>query len=162
MTNLIKNTVIGLIIFCFLISGTACSRLIDRSGERQSRQNNVFDLPNDNQEDDATLAGIWRGTAQFQSFDCQREYVFQPNGKYSATMDCGPYKNWITGDWRIIQPGTMRLDIANYEPKEYAGRKVYMPDGETVSYRFINSNQLRMDSATVIEGAVISDLYRAQ
>lgn len=149
MINIIKSFLVAIIMSVLLISGTTFAA---PTAQNLNAAINTAD-------DESTFVGVWRGTAQFQSVNWQREYVFQPNGKFSMTIDCGSYHAWFTGDWRIVQPGTMRLEIADYFPKKYVNGNVYVPEGETVGYRFINSNQLRLDS---VRGAVMSDLYRAQ
>ena len=167
MFNFIKKIYIGVTIYFLLISLSACSLIPRQSDGKQSvlTPKNPTGFTKNQEEDASTFVGVWRGTMhvpQLQEPDCQREYVFQSNGKFSATMVCGSLRTWQTGDWRIVQQGVLRFEIADYEPKKYAGGKVHMPDGETNNYHFINQNQLRMDSAVAVQGFTSSDFQRVQ
>ena len=158
MFNLSNTFIVNAIIIYSLISNAAYAEIPNLGGLRTDQVISISAIVNT--DEDATFPGVWRGSTEVAKATCQMEYVFQQNHKYSSTWICGSYRAWQTGNWKIMKQGVMRFEIVDYEPKSYAGRKIYMPDSDTMDYRFVNNNQIHLESK--IEGVSDAELYRAR
>jgi hypothetical protein len=163
MFNLIKSFIISLI-FCALVSfGAACnsSAVLNRDGQNPPKENSGIA----NGDDSSALAGIWKGTQTAEQSTCQVEVVFQKSGQYSSMISCQNINLpvFIRGEWKIVQQGTVRVEIKDADPKEYpAGHPINYPESETLSYHFIDNDRLQINSDLDMRDGFNAELQRAQ
>jgi hypothetical protein len=174
MNSLNKNFLIGAVIILSLISGAACSAsstqntdavtqkieaktLLDAAGgefPRLSEDPNTVPKSEGEapaaenapagQNEAALLVGVWRYQFVTNGYQCVGEDVYQPNGVYSSQWNCSGSILWHTGRWFLVQPGVIRRNLSDYEPKQFRGVPIRMVSAETVYYRFLDRNRLGM------------------
>jgi len=93
------------------------------------------------------LNGAWRINYQMGGTPCTAESIFENTGTYSTLATCddgfgGSYMTRSVGDWKLIQPGMIRIQYTDHEPKEFGGRPIRYPDGETVNFTVRDSDHL--------------------
>ena len=184
MHSNVKNLTVSLIISFLLVFGASCAAISTGQNKEPPTKSteSTADFPNRFKSDDAKtlptpdaptkglfgekepteqdeaelLAGVWRMSYKGPACMAQAEMVFQNNGGYSGFSQCenGAYSFHTVGTWRILQSGAVRVQYTNYDPKEFQGVKVTIPDGETMYYRFLDRNRLGF------AGGIIA--YRAQ
>jgi hypothetical protein len=96
------------------------------------------------------MVGIWRYQVQSNGYVCQGEDIYQGNGSYSTQWNCGGSLTWQTGNWYLLQPGVVRREIKNYEPKEFRGVPVRMINAETFQFRFLDYNHMQYANGVVL------------
>lgn len=105
-------------------------------------------------KNEVDLAGTWVMQAPIAGMQCTSEFIFERTGTYSGLATCdngfgGTYMTRSVGDWKMLQPGMVRIQYTDHEPKEYAGRPVYYPDGETMAYSVIDNDHLNTSSGVM-------------
>ena len=105
--------------------------------------------------DPSVLYGTWQSTSQWNGMQCQAEYIYESTGTYSSLASCsnGYGSSLMTrsvGTWRLIQPGVIRIEYTDHEPKEFAGRPVYYPTGETVTFSVTDRDHLDTSGGTIV------------
>lgn len=168
MLSLAKKFIAATISFC-LLAGVGCSYFSRQNGEAQNSEtvettqnemprftsSDLNTLPSPDaqtqaflntepaQDEASLLVGVWRMSYQGVC-PTQAEMIFQPNGGYSGFSQCtnGSYAFHTVGYWRVLQSGAVRVQYTNYEPKQFMGNPIRIPDGETMYYRFLDRNRL--------------------
>jgi hypothetical protein len=105
--------------------------------------------------DPSVLYGTWQSSSQWNGMQCHVEYIYESTGTYSSLASCdnGYGSSLMTrsvGTWRLIQPGVIRIEYTDHEPKEFAGRPVYYPTGETVTFSVTDRNHLDTSGGTLV------------
>lgn len=108
---------------------------------------------------DAPFAGGWRAETTILDYPAVVDLVLQPNGAFSQQTQAGGALITIWGRYRVFaEQGILRLDIENYEPKEWCGplgcQPNAVPDGETHRYSFPDRDTLVLENA--VNGARIT------
>lgn len=94
-----------------------------------------------------SVAGIWNFRNYLYGVSCDGEFIFHPNGTYTSSSSCqGSYPVYIAGNWRYLKKGVIRFVPTDYSPKENNGMKIPPPTPATVSYRFVNANQIQFSN----------------
>jgi hypothetical protein len=104
------------------------------------------DRPAEN-NDASILYGAWINTSPIGGLACRSEMIFERTGTYSGAAVCdngygGTLMTRSVGNWRLLQPGMVRLQYTDHEPKEFGGKPVYYPDGETMTFTVRDHNHL--------------------
>lgn len=93
------------------------------------------------------LVGVWRMEARDQSGSAvSSEIVIQPNGQFSKLDNWGT-QTLISGDIAVsADPPVLRLNIRNYEPKQWCGplgcTPIQMIAAETYNFQVHDSDLL--------------------
>lgn len=104
--------------------------------------------------DPSVLYGSWVSDATLNGMQCHAEYIYESTGTYSSLGTCGnAYGSYMTrsvGTWRLVQPGVIRIEYTDHEPKEYGGQPIAYPTGETVTFSVVNRNELNTSGGTIV------------
>jgi len=112
-------------------------------------QNPNRDNPNaagDN-SDPSVLFGSWTNESQMGGMQCHSEFIFESTGTYSTLATCdngygGTYMTRSVGHWKLVQPGVVRIQYTDHEPKEFGGNPIRYPDGETMTFSVSDHDHL--------------------
>jgi hypothetical protein len=153
-----RNCVFAFTAICFVVLG--CSRLqpkqqptppqpAQRQDEEAPRAGNPRPFPGDqspgnpnaggDNSDPSVLYGSWTNESQIGGMPCRSEFIFERTGTYSALATCdngygGTYMTRSVGHWKLLQPGMVRIQYTDHEPKEFGGNPIRYPDGETMTF----------------------------
>ena len=92
--------------------------------------------------DPSVLYGSWARDQTLNGMQCHAEYIFESTGTYSSLASCGSYMTHSVGTWHLVQPGLVRIEYTDHEPKVFGGQPVSYPTGESFTFTVINRNQL--------------------
>jgi len=99
--------------------------------------------------DPSVLYGSWASDQMLNGMQCHAEYIFENTGAYSSLAYCGSYMTRSVGTWRLMQPGLVRIEYTDHEPKVFGGQPVSYPTGESFTFTVINRNQLNTSGGVI-------------
>ena len=103
--------------------------------------------------DPSVLYGAWVNDTTVNGLQCHGEYIYESTGTYSTLGNCGnamgSYMTRSVGTWRLVQPGVVRIEYTDHEPKEFGGQPIRYPTGETVTFSVVNRNEINTSGGTM-------------
>ena len=145
----------GLALVFLIASGLACGK-IEMWPQQQRPAAPLTEEPagKGGAADAAFLYGSWRGTGEINGMPCEAQHIFQRNGTYSGMAGCdngfgGSYMTRSVGDWKMLGPGTVRIEYTDHEPKEFGGRKMHYPTGETINFTVKDNDHIETSSGVL-------------
>ena len=100
--------------------------------------------------DPSVLYGSWASDQTLNGMQCHAEYIFENTGTYSSLAYCASYMTRSVGTWRLIQPGVVRIEYTDHEPKEFGGQPIRYPSGETFTFTVVNRDRLDTSGGTIV------------
>lgn len=98
------------------------------------------------------LVGVWQGqTVDSVGNPAVIQVSMMPNGTYTQTVESIASRDYLSGNWIVVDVSTIRFTILDYYPTEFCGPLGCTPirpmPGFTINFRFLTPNRIEVREA---------------